>query len=262
MAANLVRFGPIVLLAVLAINACSSGDSNSPANPPDQTLMGRTFVSTGVEGSPIPGGGPLRLTFKDNRVSADAGCNTHSGAVALAEQKLVVSSLASTLMACGGDRQGADEWLSGLLNSQPAWQLDGPKLTLKSDNLTVTMLDKKVAEPDKPLRGTTWIVTALLTPEAQIRSQAIDDVKPTLTIATDGKVSGTAGCNTMNGSATGTDPELTFRIATTRMACAPEVMEVEQAVLKALDGKATATVDANALTIKNENGNGLVLHAQ
>lgn len=262
MAAHLVRFGPIVLLALLAVSACSSGESDSPSSPPDQTLMGRTFLSTGVEGTPIPGGGPLRLTFKDNRVTADAGCNTHSGTVAAEDRKLVVSSLASTLMACGGDRQGADEWLSGFLNSQPGWQLDGPKLTLKSDNLTVIMLDKKVAQPDKPLRGTTWVVTALLTPEAQIRSQTIDDVKPTLTISPDGKVSGTAGCNTMNGSATGTDPDLSFQVATTRMLCAPEVMEVEQAVLKALDGKANATVDADTLTIKNENGNGLVLHAQ
>ncbi|WP_378731617.1 META domain-containing protein [Nocardia brasiliensis] len=260
MSAKFVRFGPIILLALLAVTACSSDDSNSSST--EQTPMGRTFVSTGVEGAPIPGGGPLTLTFKDGRVSADAGCNSHSGSVELDDHKVHVSGLASTLMACPGDRQGADEWLSALLNSEPSWQLDGAKLTLKSDKLTVSMLDKKVAQPDKPIKGTTWIVTALITPDAQIRSQTLDEVKPTLTIADDGSVSGSAGCNRMTGKATGSDAELTFQVGTTKMMCAPEVMEVEQAVLKALDGKTTATVDADTLTLRNANGSGLTLHAE
>ncbi|MEV6559112.1 META domain-containing protein [Nocardia sp. NPDC051756] len=260
MSANFVRFGPVALLALLAVSACSSGDSKSPSTTPD--LAGHTFLSTGVEGTPIPGGGPLTLTFKDDRIAADAGCNSYSGAVTLDDHKLRVSGLASTLMGCTGDRQGADEWLNGLLNSDPSWQLDGAKLTLKSDNLTVTLLDKKVAVPDKPIKGTTWIVTALITTDAQIRSQTIDEVKPTLTIADDGSVTGTAGCNRMTGRATGSDAELTFQIATTKMLCPVEVMDVEQSVLKALDGKTTATVDANTLTLRNANGNGLTLRAE
>ncbi|MFF3223612.1 META domain-containing protein [Nocardia suismassiliense] len=260
MAANFVRFGPIVALALLAVTACSSGDSDS--KPAESGLVGRTFLSTEVEGAPIPGGGPLTLTFKDDRIAADAGCNSHSGVVALDDHKLHVSGLASTLMACPGDREGADEWLSGLLNSDPTWQLDGAKLTVKNDNLTVRLLDKKVAKPDKPIKGTTWIVTALITPDAQMRSQTIDEVKPTLTIAEDGNVSGSAGCNRMTGRATGPDTELTFQVGTTKMLCSPEVMEVEQAVLKVLDGKTTATVDADVLTLRNANGNGLTLHAE
>ncbi|WP_433655880.1 META domain-containing protein [Nocardia sp. CA-128927] len=260
MSANFVRFGPVALLALLAVTACGSGDSKSNTTTPN--LAGRTFLSTAVDGTPIPGGGPLTITFKEDRIAADAGCNSYSGAVAFDDHKLHVTGLASTLMACTGDRAGADEWLSGLLNSDPAWQLDDTKLTLKSDNLTVTMLDKKVVKPDKPIKGTTWIVTALITPDAQIRSQTLDEVKPTLTIADDGTVTGTAGCNRMTGRATGPDAELTFQIATTKMLCPAEVMEVEQSVLKALDGKTTATVDADTLTLRNANGSGLTLHAE
>ncbi|PXX57928.1 heat shock protein HslJ [Nocardia tenerifensis] len=259
MAATCVRFGPIVLLALLAVAACSSGDSESTPSTPN--LAGRTFLSTQVDGAPIPGGGPLTLSFKDDRLSADAGCNTYSGSVALDDNKLHVSGLAGTLMGCPGERQGADEWLSALLNSDPTWQLDGAKLTLRGGNSTVTMMDKKVVRPDKPIKGTTWLVTALLTPDAQVRSQTIDEVKPTLTIADDGSVTGTAGCNRITGRATG-DTNLTFQLATTKMLCPAEVMEVEQAVLKALDGKTTATVDADTLTLRNTNGSGLTLRAQ
>jgi heat shock protein HslJ len=213
--------------------------------------MGRTFVSTSVDGAPIPGGGPLTLTFKDNRVSATAGCNTYSSTVALDDHKVKVSGLAGTLMACPGDRADADERLIGLLNSSPEWQLDDTKLTLHGHNLTVHLLDKKVAQPDKPLIGTTWIVTGLITPDAKIRSQTIDEVKPTLTIAADGAVSGTAGCNRLIGMVTVGGADVTFQVGTTKMLCPPEVMEVESDVLKALNGKTTVTIDADTLTLRN-----------
>ncbi|MEU4340791.1 META domain-containing protein [Nocardia sp. NPDC023852] len=260
MAAHFARLGPAVLLALGAVAACASGSPGKSSDEPSP--IGRTFLSTGIEGTPIPGGGPLTVSFTDGRISADAGCNKYTGAVTLDDHIMRVSGLASTLMACGGGRHGADEWLSGLLNSDPSWRLDDAKLTLHSDDRTVTMIDKKVARPDKPVRGTPWLVTALITPDAQIRSQTIDETKPALTIAEDGGVSGGAGCNRMTGSADVSGSEITFRIATTKMLCTPEVMEVEQAVLKALDGKTTATVDADTLTLRNENGSGLMLHAQ
>ncbi|MFD0361016.1 META domain-containing protein [Nocardia sp. GCM10030253] len=259
MSANFVRFGPILLLALWAA-ACTSDSEKSPEHAP--TPMGHTYVSTDVEGVPIPGGGPLTLTFAADRISAAAGCNSYSGAVALDDHKLKVSTLAGTLMACAGDRAGTDEWLTNLLNSSPGWQLDDTQLTLHGAHSTVHLLDKKVAQPDKPLTGTTWIVTETITPDARTRSQTIDEVKPTLTIAPDGAVSGSGGCNRLTGSATITGADVTFQVASTRMMCPPEVMEVETAVLEALDGKTTATIDADTLTLRNDKGNGLALRAE
>ncbi|WP_330229837.1 META domain-containing protein [Nocardia sp. NBC_00508] len=260
MAAHFARLALAVLLAPCAIAACSS---DRPEQAPDEpSPVGHTFLSTGVEGTPIPGGGPLTVGFPDGRITADAGCNKFTGAVTLDDHVLRVSGLSATLMACADDRSGADEWLSGLLNSEPSWRLDGPRLTLHSDDRTVTLVDKEVAQPDRPVKGTPWLVTAYIAENAQVRSRALDEAKPTLTIAEDGGVSGSTGCNRLTGSADVAGTEITFRVATTRMACSPEVMEVEQAVLKALDGKAAATVDADALTLRNDNGAGLVLRAQ
>ncbi|MEU2037542.1 META domain-containing protein [Nocardia niwae] len=258
MAALFARSAPLVLVALCAIAACSRGEPDRGDEP---TPVGRTFLSTDVEGTPIPGGGPLTISFTEDRVAADAGCNKFTGAVSLDDQVLHVSGLATTLMACEDERYGADEWLSGLLNSRPAWRLDGSRLTLRSPDRTVTLLDKKVAQPDKPVKGTSWLVTALITDNSRIRSRAIDEAQPTLTIAEDGSVSGSTGCNRLTGSAEVSGTRITFRIATTKMLCSPEVMEVDQSVLKALDGKTTATVDAGTLTLRNDNGAGLVLHA-
>ncbi|BDT99027.1 META domain-containing protein [Nocardia sputorum] len=260
MAALFARSAPLVLVALCAIAACSRGEPDRGGGEP--TPVGRTFLSTDVEGAPIPGGGPLTISFTEDRVAADAGCNKFTGAVSLDDQVLRVSGLATTLMACEDERHGADEWLSGLLNSRPSWRLEGSRLTLRSPDRTVTLLDKKVARPDKPVNGTAWQVTALITDNSSIRSRALDEAQPTLTIAEDGSVSGSTGCNRLTGSAEVSGTQITFRIATTKMLCSPEVMEVEQSMLKAMDGKTTATVDAETLTLRNDNGAGLVLHAQ
>nr|MDT0523253.1 META domain-containing protein [Streptomyces sp. DSM 41633] len=87
--------------------------------------------------------------------------------------------------------------------------------------------------------------------------------KPTLTIADDGAVSGSTGCNRITGHATVSESSIEFGpLATTRMACPPEVTEVEQAVLRVLKGTVQTTLDADQLKLSGADGNGLVLRAQ
>jgi len=247
-----------MLVAAGLAAACSS-----QAGGPGPTPMGHTYVSTKVQGSTIPGGGPLTLTFANGRVSANAGCNTSSGTVTFDGTVLRVSAMATTMMACPGDRSAADAWQTGLLQNDPAWRLSGDTLTLTGTNIVVTLIDKKLAQPDLPLTGTPWVVNTLLRPNAQVRSQALDEVRPTLTIAPDGQVSGLAGCNRMTGRADISGTEVTFHIGTTRMMCAPEVMDIEGQVLEALHGNTEFSIDSGTLTIRNAGNNtGLVLNAE
>ncbi len=250
------------LFAMTAAAAgCSSGNDDSPQSGSE--LMGKTYLSTKVEGTPIPGGGPLTLTFRNNRLTASAGCNTMTGPVTLDGNTLTVGDLAATLMACPGESGGADGWLDGLLRSSPGWKLNGSELTVQGNRVTVTLQDRKVAEPDKPLVGTTWIVTSLLRPDAEVRSATLDAVRPAVTISPDGAVSGSAGCNRLIGKAEVAGNDITFQLGTTRMMCDPDVMDVERQVLAALDGKTTATIDSDELTLRNSgNGTGLKLRAE
>ncbi|MFD4401620.1 META domain-containing protein [Nocardia sp. NPDC058499] len=264
MPGRLLRFGAALALILLAATACSDDEEPEPAAP-DATPMGHTYISTEVTGTAIPGGGPLTLVFADGRITADAGCNKHSGAVDLHDHVLHVSELASTLAACPGERAGSDTWVGELLRGEPTWELDRDRLTLVGKKSTVVLTDKKVVQPDRPIRGTEWVVTTLLTPEARVSSRTIDEVRPHLTIAEDGGLTGFAGCNRLTGRAEITETpagaDIAFTAATTRMMCTPEVMEVERAVLAALDGTAQATVDADTLTLRNSNGHGLTLRA-
>ncbi len=157
----------------------------------------------------------------------------------------------------------SDAWTTTLLTSAPTWSLDGDTLTLTSDDATVTLQDKKIVTPDRPLQGTTWTVTSLISPDAISTSLALETSAPELTIAADGSVSGTTGCNRMTGSAQVSDTTVTFTpMATTRMACPEENMDIERQILAVLDGEVSYTVDADTLTLRKPDNTGLILTAQ
>lgn len=217
-----------------------------------------------VEGERIPGGGPLVVGFDNGRISAYAGCNHGSGPVDLADGVLV-TRLAVTMMACPPPVGDADRWMTDLFEARPHWTLTGDTLTLAGDATTVTLRDKKAVTPDRSLTDTTWLVTSLISPQSIMSSLALEQAHPTLSIAADGTVTGWTGCNRMTGRADLADAPDAVEfgpLAVTRMACPDGLGAVEQAVLRALNGRAHTAIDADKLQLKRDDGYGLVLHAQ
>jgi heat shock protein HslJ len=249
---------PTVLAAALTLAGCSAtAGADNPATP-----EGRTFVSVAVDGEQIPGGGPLTVGFDRDRISTFAGCNHGSGTADLADGR-IVTQLASTMMACPPPLRDADAWVSKFFQAGPSWSLTGDTLTLKTATTTVTMQDKKVVDPDRPLAGTTWEVQSLVSPDAVSTSAALEQSKPVLTIAADGTATGSTGCNRFTGHAQITDTVIEFGpLITTKMACVGEVGDVEQAVLRVLSGTVQSAIDADELRLTRDDGYGLILRAQ
>ena len=74
----------------------------------------------------------------------------------------------------------------------------------------------------------------------------------------DGVVGGSSGCNRFTGAYTQKDEELTLGpLASTRMACPPEVMEREQQFLTMLGQVRYAEADHLELTLKDADGDVL-----
>jgi heat shock protein HslJ len=237
--------------------------STGTAAAEDPTPEGRTFVSVAVEGEPIPGDGPLTLSFADGQLSASAGCNHGSAAAHLADGHLMTTQLATTMIGCPPPRGDADGWMARFLAAGPAWTLTADDLTLTTDTTTVTLRDKKVLDPDRPLIGTSWRVQSLVTTDAVMTSVALEESKPGLAIRDDQTVTGWTGCNTFYGRADVVDGIVTFGpINTSGAVCEGEVGEIEQSIRRVLDGPVQASIDADRLTLAGANGNGLVLRAE
>lgn len=256
MTGMLRTLGLSVLLALAATTAACAGDG-AAAPPQDPALLtGRAFVSTAVSGPPIPGGGPLVVEFPESgRIAATAGCNRSVGSVDLADGVLRADRLASTLMSCPPPLDGADTWLSELFAAQPRWHLDGDMLTLDGGDVSVSLLDRTVADPDRPVVGTQWVLTELVTAAAVSTSWALEEAAPTLTVADDGTVSGSTGCNRFTGHVTVGDT-LTFGpLATTRAACPdPELARTESTVLAVLSGEVRYAVEGARMRLTGADG--------
>jgi heat shock protein HslJ len=224
-------------------------------------LRGTTFVSTAVEGYTLVPDTKVTLTFDGENLSAQGGCNTLGGTWSLDGDVLVVPPMVRTMMACEPSAlMDQETWLDAVLTSKPTVAVDGDTLTITADGATVTLLDREVADPDRPLEGTTWTAESLISAEAVSSIPA--GVRPPTLRLDDGQVSVDTGCNTGRGSYTLAGDAITFGpLATTRMACVdPNGQQVETAVLAVLTGTATSAIDGPVLTLTN-GANGLQLRA-
>ncbi|HEY6608733.1 MAG TPA: META domain-containing protein [Candidatus Limnocylindria bacterium] len=239
---NHLRF----VLIAMVLAACSMGN----AAP---TLDGRTFLSTRVTENgaerPLVDGTQIRLAFSDGNLSASAGCNTIGGTFSIDGDTLVFVGGGMTEMGCDADRHAQDDWLSEFLGSEPDVTLDGDELTLSSGGVTITLLDREVADPDLPLVGTTWTVTSIISGDAV--STVPDGAVATFTFADDGTVEVNTGCNTGGGSYELSGSTIRFSgVAITDMACEGAGGALEASVVPILAADAIeVTIEAGSLTL-------------
>jgi heat shock protein HslJ len=242
------RIGPAILL-VASVSACNLLPGGGT---PD--VAGRAFLSTSVTvggvAQPLVDGTRLRLDFgEDAMLAAHAGCN-HFGALYRIEGGVLgLTDGAMTEMACEPTLMEQDDWIFAFLGSQPLVRLDGDELVLEDGDTIITLLDREVADPDLPLIGPVWTVTAIISDDAV--SSVPQDVVATMVFTDDGLVMVTTGCNSGSGGVEIRATTILFGdIALTRMACEGPAGEMEAAMLTVLSADVVRyQVDASLLEL-------------
>jgi heat shock protein HslJ len=258
----------VVALAAVTLAACGRTGGTAAGGPPSEPAVadsvadavGRTYVSTGVtvkgEPRPLVEGSRIRLALDEGSVGADAGCNHLGGTYEMDGDRLVVAGLAGTEMGCDpAALMDQDSWLANLLTAGPVVAVEGDRLTLTSGDTVVSMVDVESAEPDRPLRGTRWVLESYggSKPDDTVSSVPAG-VRSTLRL--DGlRAWVSPGCN--DGSARYTLGGSTLRledIAITRAGCLDEPGDVEGAVLTVLRAGVTWRIDGDVLTLTSPAG--------
>jgi heat shock protein HslJ len=235
---------PILFLAFLLAACGTSGGV---------PLDGRTFVSSTVvedgKDRPLVAGTEIRLSFADGQLSAQAGCNIFGASYRLEDERLVAEGGAMTEMGCDEDRSAQDEWLFGLLGSQPRIDLVENELVLEAGNTVITFLDRGVAEPDRDLVGPTWTVESIITGDAVASVPA--GATSTLAFADNGTLTLNTGCNTGGGRyEIDGDVIRLSDLVQTLIGCDDARGELEDAVVAVLNaGSVRYSIDADALTL-------------
>ena len=234
------------ILAIATLVGACGGGSATPG-PTAQTLDGRTFLSTKVDGPALVAGTVIRITFKDGNVSVNAGCNTFGGQYRIDGDRLVVGQIVTTEIGCQPNLAAQDQWVGGLIGGATIG-LDGNSLTLALNGIRVTFLDRVVADPDRPLVGTRWVVDGLI--NGGTVSSVPAGVIAAITL-TDTSADVETGCNTGSGSVTLTDGSITVgALVLTKKACTGPGAALEGAVTAVLQGTVTYHIEADTLTLQ------------
>ena len=146
-----------------------------------------------------------------------------------------------------------DAWLADLLTKGMAIDAQGETLVLSADGVTITLTDRKVAEPDLPFVGTDWLLDGI------VANDAVTHYGVVATMSTDGSRISYLACNTHSGKITiNGNTATTEMVLSTNMACADSRADVEKAMESVLDGTFTFAVDGKELTVTGSNGTGLM----
>ena len=223
-------------------------------------LEGRVFLSQKVtEGGaprPLVEGTQLMLGFDEpSRFSANAGCNSMSGAYSIDGGKLVIRDAMQTEMACPG-RLEQEGWYGKILAASPSITVEADTLVLEGGGVRIEYLDRKIATPDLELVGPTWTVDTIVTKD--VASHAAWPKPATLVFGADGSLKVEAGCNGGRGTYRVAAKELTFEsVGLTEMDCAdPLANELETAVYQLLSGPPPVTfeITVDRLSLRGKDG--------
>jgi heat shock protein HslJ len=200
----------------------------------------------------VESGGTASLTFApDGSWSGSTGCNRIAGTYVQDGSALTIEPGPMTLVGCDGpvaDQEQAIVTALPLVTSFTAAE----SLVLRSaDGGELLTYTPGLAQ----LAGTSWRATGINNGKEAVVSAAGTE-NATLTFAADGEVSGSGGCNNVMGSYTTTEPDgLSFGpLASTRMACADDVMQIEMEYLAALANVTTYQIEGDRLTLRDASG--------
>jgi heat shock protein HslJ len=267
----------LAAIAVLLLGACGAATSTtppstSPAVPGPSgvvpitadALAGRTFWSTVVVGRDLVAGTRVTLTFnQDGTIGASAGCNSMGGTWSVDGTTLRISIGQMTEMGCPDDRFAQDDWLGEFLASGLTATLNGDELVLDGAGVTMTLLDREVADPDQALEGTTWVLDGIQTGAGNDGTVSSVPSGVRAIISLDGGLlSVETGCNTGSAPATLDGSTLTIGpITTTLIGCEGDPATVERLMTQYLQGAVTVEIEGQALRLMGPAG-GLSFQAE
>lgn len=203
-------------------------------------------------------GTTLTLAFGEGgRVSGNAGCNSFTGTYTSENNALNIGPLASTQKLCtepAGVMEQEAQYLAALQKSA-TYSIAGSTLTIR-DASDATQVVGNVAAAPAPLAGSRWDVVNYNNGKEAVVSVTIG-TELTLNFGTDGRVSGSAGCNSFSGTYESSGDTIKIGpLASTRMLCSEPtgIMDQEAQYLTALQNSATYEIVNGVLTIRDTAG--------
>ena len=245
-------------LLVLLVSGCGDDDDGQPAAasvaPAD--LAGTKWVLSSyvAKDEDVDAAAVAALDFDaDGRtLSGTTGCNGVGGTYTQNGSNLTITLGPMTLVACTDDATTAQE--RAIVEGLPrvvSFTQTGQLALLDDKGAAVLIYDANTAG----LEGTSWTATGVNTGNGGVQTTALTTTI-SAAFAPAGALSGFAGCNQYNGAyeTSGSNGLTISNVATTRKACADDVMTLESQYTAALAKVTTYSISGVKLTLRDAGG--------
>jgi heat shock protein HslJ len=253
--ALVLAFAPVVAFGADQPNPRAPAQVPPGSPAPVPTLAGATWQWEGTragDGASVSVADPTRYTVQfqaGGMLAIRADCNNVLGTYTVTGSQLTIELGPSTLVACPPDSQ-ADQFLAGL-SQVTSYNFGGGSLQLGLSTGGQMTFGRAVAQS---LVGPTWELTGYNNGRNAVQS-VLAGTTSTAVFGDDGRITGSAGCNTYMGPYQTDGQRLTIGpLATTRMACPQPVMDQETAYLAALQNATRYELESGRLVLRDASG--------
>lgn len=243
-------------IAAVAFAACSTLATQPAATSPAAVMTpldGSAWVLAALPGHTVDARTPATLSFEQGRASGSDGCNRFSAPYTATATSITVSERGiGTQMVCASDVMQRAQAFMAALGGVKSWRVADGKLQLLDASGTVVAT---LAPQSTALAGTSWNVDGINNGRDAVVSLAAG-TRVTLQFGADGRVSGSAGCNSYTATyeADGRRIRIGPAAATRRMCAGAGMMEQEHAFLRALEAATTVRIEGNRMELRDDKG--------
>jgi heat shock protein HslJ len=230
----------IALAGIAAVIGCGEEDGGAAAKS--------TASFEDVPWTLVTPEGPS-ATFIDGTVAGSTGCNRFTASYTQDGDALEIGTIAVTHMACPPPADAVERAYLAALERVASWSREQDELTLAGADGDALLRYR----PASPVGA--WTATSVRQPGAV--SSPLPGTDITADFGDDGKLTGSAGCNTYSGTYRTDGDKMTIGdVSATEMACdGPDgIMEQEQGYLDALPLTASYSVEGSKLSLLTAEG--------
>lgn len=235
-------------VALVAGTACAR--TSDGVNGEGLAVAGE-YLSAADSTFPLVAGTVLRLNVTGDALSASAGCNTLGWTYRIDDDRLVATAGASTMIGCPEALADQDARLAAFLEGGPVVTTSADGFTLTGvDGTSLVLVDRSLADPDRALEGTRWVLDGITTADAAVSAVGFETVELVLN---DGTVDIVTACSVgqaayeIDGDAVVLGP---LTLTPAPVGCEPGVREAETALGAVFGGRATVTLRADVLELR------------
>lgn len=235
-----------------SLNADSESSSGLMIDGPVWEMVSYLSVSGSME--PRVDKSMVNLKITDGKISGHAGANTFFGGVELDDTSIKLSPIGSSMMMGTPELMAQEGQFLKLLQLSTRYKIEGDELCLKNEAGRVVLIFVPRVEPS--LTSNVWKATGVNNGKGGVTS-LLPGSNITAEFTAEGRVSGSAGCNSYSGGYELEGTSIVFSpISSTRKMCAEPagIMEQEILFLQALEKSDTYSITEGCLELRDASG--------